>query len=224
MTPHGTGNTIQLVVNSALRSVADVAYRLGLGPRPSDVPDHRLVELVEGPNRLAPGRALDLGCGTGRNAMYLGRHGWETAGVEMSGYAVEVARRKAAAQAVTVRFVQGDVTRLSDLDIGTGFTLFMDGGCYHMIPTGRRDAYAHSITGVAAPGARLIMVGFSRMLGAGMRREELMPRLPAWRLVQVDRVPGEQMCQYVSGPAPLRAALKHGAFHPLRYELEYAPN
>ena len=92
-------------MNSALRSVADVAYRLGLGPRPSDVPDHRLVELVEGPNRLAPGRALDLGCGTGRNAMYLGRHGWETAGVEMSGYAVEVARQKAAAQAVTVRFV-----------------------------------------------------------------------------------------------------------------------
>ena len=212
------------MVNSALRSVADVAYRLGLGPRPSDVPDHRLVELVEGPNRLASGRALDLGCGTGRNAIYLGRHGWETTGVEMSGYALEVAGRTAAAQAVTVRFVQGDVTRLSDLDIGTGFTLFMDGGCYHMIPAGRRDAYAQSVTGVAAPGARLIMVGFSRMLGAGMRREELMQRLPGWRLVQVDRVPGEQMCQYVSGPAPLRAALKRGAFHPLRYELEYAPN
>ena len=39
--------------------------------------------------------------GTGRNAIYLARHGWETVGVEMSGYAVEVARRKAAAQAVT---------------------------------------------------------------------------------------------------------------------------
>ncbi|MET0994395.1 MAG: class I SAM-dependent methyltransferase, partial [Mycobacterium sp.] len=183
-----------------------------------------LVELVEGPNRLTPGRALDLGCGTGRNAIYLARHGWETTGVEMAGYAVELAGRTAAAEAVTVRFIQGDVTRLSDLDIGTGFTLFMDGGCYHMIPAGRRDAYAQSVTGVAAPGARLIMVGFCRMLGAGMRREELLRRLPGWRLVQVDRVPGEQMCQYVSGPAPLRTALKRGAFHPLRYELEYAPS
>ena len=163
------------MVNSALRRGADLAYRLGLGPRPSEVPDHRLVELVEGPNRLAPGRALDLGCGTGRNAIFLARHGWETIGVEMSGYAVDVARRMAAAQAVPVQFVPGDVTRLSDLDIGAGFTLFMDGGCYHMIPAGRRDAYAESVTSVAAPGARLIMVGFSRMLGAGMRREELLP-------------------------------------------------
>ena len=211
-------------MNSVLRLVADVTYRLGLGPRPSDVPDHRLVELAEGPNRLAPGRALDLGCGTGRNAIYLAGHGWETVGVEMSGYAVEVARRKAAAQGVPARFVKGDVTRLPDLDIGPPFNLFMDGGCFHTIPPGLRDAYAESVTAVAAPGARLIMVGFRRPLGAGTQGDKLLRRLPGWRLVRVDRVPGEQMCQYVSGPAPLRAALKRGAFHPLRYELEYAPN
>ena len=211
-------------MNSVLRLVADLTYRLGLGPRPSDVPDHRLVELAEGPNRLAPGRALDLGSGTGRNAIYLAGHGWETVGVEMSGYAVEAARRKAAAQGVPARFVKGDVTRLPDLDIGPPFNLFMDGGCFHTIPPGLRDAYAESVTAVAAPGARLIMVGFRRPLGAGTQGDKLLRRLPGWRLVQVDRVPGEQMCQYVSGPAPLRAALKRGAFHPLRYELEYAPN
>jgi SAM-dependent methyltransferase len=204
-----------------LRSVGELTYRLGLGPRPSDVPDHRLVELVEGPDRLTPGRALDLGSGTGRNAIYLASHGWDTIGVEMVGYAVEVATRKAAAHAAPVRFVHGDVTRLADLDIGTGFTLFMDGGCYHMIPAGRRDAYAESVTRVAAPGARLILVGFSRMLG-GLDRKELLSRLTGWRLVHVDRVPGEQMCQYVRGPALLRVALKRGAFHPLRYELERA--
>jgi SAM-dependent methyltransferase len=212
------------MMNSVLRVAGDLAYRLGLGPQPSDVPDHRLVELVEGPDKLAPGRALDLGCGTGRNAIYMALHAWETIGVEMVGYAVEVARHKAsaAAEAVPVRFVQGDVTRLADLDIGADFDLFIDGGCYHMIPPHRRDAYAESVTRVAAPGAHLIMVGFSRMLGSGMHRDELLPRLPGWRLVQVDRVPGEQMYQYVSRPAPLRAALKRGAFHPLRYELQRA--
>src|SRR6185312_13451966 len=87
-----------MVMNTLLRAAGDATYRLGLGPRPSDVPDHALVELVEGPARLAPGRALDLGCGTGRNALYLARAGWETVGVDMVGYAVEVARRKAAAQ------------------------------------------------------------------------------------------------------------------------------
>jgi SAM-dependent methyltransferase len=207
-------------MNPVLRSLADVAYRLRLGPQPSDVPDHRLVELVEGPDRLPPGRALDLGSGTGRNAVYLAGHGWDSVGVEMSGYAVDVAKRKAATQGVPARFVQGDVTRLPELDIGV-FHLFMDGGCYHTIPPGRRNAYAESVTAVAAPGARLILVGFRSPLGAGSDGEKLLERLPGWRLLQVDQIPGEQMAQYVSGPAPLRAALKRGAFHPLRLELEF---
>ena len=137
-----------------------MTYRLGIGPRPSDVPDHRLVEVVEGPDRLAAGRAVDLGSGTGRNAIYLARHGWDVVGVEMSGYAVEVSTRKATEQGVPARFVQGDVTKLPDLDIGAAFNLFMDGGCYHTLPPGRRDAFGESVTAVAAPGARLIMIGF----------------------------------------------------------------
>jgi len=116
--------------------------------------------------------------------------------------------------------VRGDVTRLAELPIGGDFNLLMDGGCYHMISTSRRDAYAESVTGLAASGARLILVGFSRILGAGLEQEDLLTRMRGWRLVQRERVPGEQMYQYVSGPAPLRAALKRGAFHPLRYEFE----
>jgi SAM-dependent methyltransferase len=211
------------MINSVLRAAGDVAYRFGLGPRPSDVPDHRLVQLVEGPDKLAPGRALDLGSGTGRNALYLAKHGWQTTGVEMVEYAVQVARQKAVAQDVSVQFVRGDVTRLADLRLGADFTLLMDGGCYHMIPTNRRDAYAESIAAVAGPGARLILVGFSRILGAGLDPDDLLTRLRGWRLVQLGRVPGEQMCQYISGPALLRAALKRGAFHPMRYELERTP-
>jgi SAM-dependent methyltransferase len=203
-----------------LRPAAEVAYRLGLGPRPSDVPDHRLVELVEGPDRLTPGRALDLGSATGRNALYLAAHGWDTIGVELAGYAVEVATQAASMKALPARFLQGDVTRLAELDIGAGFTLIMDGGCYHMIPANRRDAYAESLTQVAAPGARLIMVGFSHLLGSGMERDDLLSRLRGWRLVRVDPVPGGQMSEYVSGPAALRAALRRGAFHPVRYEFE----
>ena len=208
------------MMNSMLRTIGDAAYRLGLGPRPSDVPDHRMVELVEGPAALPPGRALDLGSGTGRNALYLAGHGWDAVGVEMSGYAVEVAKRKAATHGVPARFVRGDVTKLRELDIGADFNLFMDGGCYHTIPPGRRDAYAGSVTAVAAPGARLIMVGFAIPLGAGEHADHLLRRLVGWRLLRQEQVPGEQMSQYVSGPGPLKAALKRGAFHPMRYELE----
>ena len=113
------------------------------------------------------------------------------------------------------------MTRLPELDLGGSFNLLMDGGCYHTIPPRQRDAYADGVTAVAAPGARLIMVGFRRPLGSGTDGDRLLKRFRGWRLLRAEQVPGEQMCQYVSGPAPLRAALKRGVFRPLRFELEY---
>jgi SAM-dependent methyltransferase len=202
-----------------LRAAADAAYRFGLGPRPSDAPDHRLVEVVEAPDAPATGRALDLGCGTGRNARYLARHGWDTTAVELSGQALRMAERRAAAEGVSVRFVRGDVTRLAELGVGDGFRLLMDGGCYHMVPGPRRDAYAAGVTRAAAPGALLIMVGFRDRLGLGMNSDELLARFPGWELVAADPVPGAQMACYVSGPAPLRALLRRGTLRAMRYQL-----
>jgi hypothetical protein len=115
-------------------------------------------------------------------------------------------------------------TRLAELGVGADFTLLMDGDCYHTIPVWRRDAYAESVTRVAAPGARLIVVGFRRPLAAGADGEDLLARLPGWRLVRFEKVPSDQMHQYVSGPAPLRAVLKHDVLHPLRFELERTPD
>jgi hypothetical protein len=66
----------------------------------------------------------------------------------------------------------------------------------------------------------LIMVGFSALLGTGMRGDELQSRLRGWRMLHVEHVPGDQMREYVSGPALLRAALRRGAFQPLRFEFE----
>ncbi len=44
-----------------------LAYVIGFKPWDSGVPPPELVSVVEGPGALPPGRALDLGCGTGTN-------------------------------------------------------------------------------------------------------------------------------------------------------------
>lgn len=52
---------------NALVTLGRAVSRLGIAPTPSETPDHRLVELVSGPDRIAPGRALDLGTGAVRH-------------------------------------------------------------------------------------------------------------------------------------------------------------
>jgi SAM-dependent methyltransferase len=136
------------------------------------------VELVAGEARLEPGRALDLGCGAGRNALYLARHGWNVTGIDMIGRAVDKARSRAVDDAAKARFLQGDVTKLGDLDLGDGYNLIVNSGCYYGLSDGQRDAYAAGVTTVAAPEALLLMAGFSKIPGivAGISEQDLCRR------------------------------------------------
>ncbi len=121
---------------------------------------------------------------------------------------------------MTPRLLQGDVTRLAELGIGDGYTLLIDGGCYHMVPPSRRSAYAASVTEVAAPGALLIVVGFTQVFGSGMESERIRAQFRGWQLVDAEPIPGEEMHHYVARPAPLKAVLTKGWFAPWRYSLQ----
>jgi len=94
------------------------------------VPPSDLIELIEGPLALAPGPALDLGCGTGTDSIYLAAHGWDVTGVDMVPAALAIARSNAPAKGVRANFVHGDVTRLRDVVQGR-FDLVLDFGCFH---------------------------------------------------------------------------------------------
>jgi len=133
------------------------AYRFGFKPWDSGVPPPELVEAVEGKDALTPGRALDLGCGTGTNCIYLAQHGWEAIGVDFVPRAIAAARRKAAATGVSPRFLSGDVTRLSELGLAPGFGLVLDLGCFHSLTDAGRDAYIKGAEGLASPGATMLL-------------------------------------------------------------------
>src|SRR5438270_12816653 len=148
------------------------AYLLGFKPWDSGVPPPELVAVVEGPERLSPGKALDIGCGTGTNSIYMQQHGWEATGVDFVPRAVDAARRKASAAGVSPRLIVGDVTRLGELDVGTGYSLLLDLGCFHSMPDERRDAYVDGVSTAAAPAATMLLFGFLR----GEGRNRLGPR------------------------------------------------
>jgi len=169
-------------------------YRLGLNVWQRGTPPADLITMVDGPSPLPPGRALDLGCGTGTDTIYLATHGWDVTAVDATPKALSIAQRNATAAGVTAHFIHGDVTRLGELGVGSGFTLLLDFGCFHTLPEDRRTAYVHGVTDAAAPGATLLLYGFRRPpkaapLHAGVTVDEIRSRFisSGWELVKAQR-------------------------------------
>jgi SAM-dependent methyltransferase len=106
---------------------------------------------------LEPGRALDLACGEGRNAIWLAEHGWQATGVDFSPVGLEKARRFADERQVAVEWIEADARRwhpTSSYDLVVVFYLQLPG-------SERRDAY-RAAAGAVAPGGTLLVVGHDR--------------------------------------------------------------
>ena len=162
-------------------------YRLGFVPWDGHPLPESLRNLVEGDEALPPRTALDIGCGTGDNSIYLADHGWTVTGVDFVAKAIEKARAKASAKKAAITFALGDATRLSAEGIGSGFGLIVDNGCLHGMSAEDRDAYVREVAAVAAPDARLLLVEF--MTGGsfgvpGIDRDEVELRFAAgWTML-----------------------------------------
>jgi len=157
-------------------------YRTGRTPWDTGVTPPEVVELIEGPSAVAPGWALDLGCGTGTNVRYLAEHGWDATGVD----AVPAAIGRAMAKLDGVsnaRVVLGDVTELARLDLAGPFDLVLDIGCFHSIARRRRPAYATGVASLTGAGSRLFIFAFGRgtgLLPLGVTAAEMATGFAPW--------------------------------------------
>jgi SAM-dependent methyltransferase len=167
-----------------------IFYRIGFTPWDGHAIAQSLRDLIEGSgdtSALPAGKALDVGCGTGDSSIYLAQHGWKVTGADFVPKALDKARAKARAAGVPVKFVQADVTHLSQAGIDEKFELIVDNGCLHGMSDDDRDLYVEEITAAAAPGARLVIVaaapgGPVRFLGLG--EAEVRSRFtPTWTLL-----------------------------------------
>jgi ubiquinone/menaquinone biosynthesis C-methylase UbiE len=123
-----------------------------------------------------PGRAIDLGCGTGTNVLTLAQNGWRVTGVDFIPKAIKTAKQKLKNANVQADLRVGDVTRLTGLRGITGlFDLALDIGCFHGV--GDKSAYLMELDRLLAPGGHWLLYGFfkptSQLSGPGLAAPDL---------------------------------------------------
>lgn len=103
---------------------------------------------------LAPGRALDLACGEGRNAVWLAGRGWHVTGVDFSPVGLAKARRLAVDHGVVVDWVEADVVEWDPLAAAFNLVIVF----YLHLPSGdRHRVMAHAQEALAAGGTLLVV-------------------------------------------------------------------
>jgi ubiquinone/menaquinone biosynthesis C-methylase UbiE len=115
-------------------------------------------ELLDFIQNHKPGRAIDLGCGTGTNVITLARSGWRVTGVDFAPRAIKLARQKLKKAGVQAELVAKDVTKLDG--INGPFDLAFDLGCFHTIPRYGRPEYLNQLDRIHAPNGFWLMYGF----------------------------------------------------------------
>jgi SAM-dependent methyltransferase len=118
----------------------------------TEVPNAFLVAEVSG---LPPGRALDLACGAGRNAMWLAERGWRVTAVDFADAALSLARRRAADRALAIEWIEADVVEWRPEPGAFDLVCVL----YLQLPTTERRVVLRHASAAVAPGGTLLIVG-----------------------------------------------------------------
>lgn len=129
-----------------MRALYQAFYRFNAAPW-GRTPSPDLVALVEN-GRIAPCRAIDIGCGTGITSIYLASRGFDVTGIDYSSMAIWRATQAAERAGVTAAFIGGDIT--SPADLPTGFDLLVDHGTFDDLTVADRAHYVSSADHIAS--------------------------------------------------------------------------
>ena len=134
----------------------DSAYE-GIPPWDIGRPQREIIRLAE--EREIIGGVLDVGCGSGENALYLAHLGFEVWGIDAASSAIKKAREKAKERGIKVKFLVGDALRLQSIQ--NKFDTVIDCGLFHVFTDEERPIFAASLSSVLIPGGRYFMLCFS---------------------------------------------------------------
>ena len=147
-------------------------------------------ELLDFIGQHTPGRAIDIGCGTGTNVITLAKAGWQVTGVDFAPRAIQLAKRKIEEAGVQAEFFINDATKLRGINGPYDFAL--DIGCFHGIPKDGQSKYLQQLDRILAPNGFWLMYGFFKQdtqhAGPGLVEADL--NLIGSRLTLVSRRDG----------------------------------
>ncbi len=148
------------------RILYEVFYLRGRPPWDSGITPPEVVQVIE-VEHFTPGRALDIGCGTGTNVLYLAQHGFEATGVDFVPRAIAEARAKSRKANVRVDFRVANV--LQPLELGKPFDFVLDIGCFHNFDEAGRRRYADNLSRWTHPGALYMLYALFPLTRWGRR-------------------------------------------------------
>lgn len=148
--------------------------------------------VLDGETRgLAPGRALDLGCGTGANAIKLAGRGWDVVAVDWSAVALRTLRREAEKRGERVRCVVGDITSWTSR---VSFDLVV---CLYAVPEGGgRRLLLENASSLLSPGGVLLVTDWDVSMA------------PRWSCAEGELTTPEEIASLLRGLAVERAEVR----------------
>jgi SAM-dependent methyltransferase len=127
-------------------------------PWDSGVPSLELQRVLN-EKHIGPSRALEIGCGTGTNAIFLAQQGFDVTAFDLVPAAIDQAKTKAAAAGARVRLFVADLEDAVDRhSFGPPFTFIFDRGVYHSVRPEGLGAYLRTLRRLAAPGGLLLVL------------------------------------------------------------------
>lgn len=137
----------------------DMHYKSDVPPPwESGNPSSELARIIA-EQKIKPCRVVELGCGSGINAVWLAQQGFDVTGIDVSGLAIERAKERVAEAGVkNVRLIHADLVALPN-DLGT-FPFFFDRGCYHAVRRHDVAGYMRTLEQLTVPGSiGLVLTG-----------------------------------------------------------------